>query len=109
MRTLCWLPMGHMQYKWLRANMREQDIVKHEQTEVKAQVAVETGKDFDKMVAQAMDHGESNFKSKGQKKLPNPPKDDVIKLNGPRMPRLRRGISTKTPRPSLTSWPRARS
>jgi hypothetical protein len=36
-------------------------------------VVVETGKDFDNMVAQVMDHGESNFKSKGQKKLPKPP------------------------------------
>ena len=35
---------GHMQYKWVRANMRE------------------------------LDHGESNFKSKGQKQLPKPPK-----------------------------------
>ena len=32
---------GHMQYKWLKANMREQDIVKQDKTEVKAQVAVE--------------------------------------------------------------------
>ena len=72
---------GHMQYRWLRAKMREQDIVKQEKMEVKAQVAVETGKDFDNMVVQVMDHGESNFKSKGQKKLPKPPKDDVIKLN----------------------------
>ena len=72
---------GHMQYRWLRAKMREQDIVKQEKMEVNAQVAVETGKDFDNMVAQVMDHRESNFKSKGQKKLPKPPKDDVIKLN----------------------------
>jgi hypothetical protein len=42
---------------------------------------VETGKDFDNMVVQVMEHGESNFRSKGQKKLPKPPKDDVIKLN----------------------------
>ena len=61
---------GHMQYKWLRANMREQDIVKQEKMEVKAQVAVETGKDFDNMVVQVMEHGESNFKSKGHNKLP---------------------------------------
>ena len=40
---------GHMQYRWLRANMREQDIVNQEKMEVKAQVAVETGKDFDNM------------------------------------------------------------
>ena len=46
MRTLRWLPMGHMQYRWLRANMREQYIVNQEKMEVKAQVAVETGKDF---------------------------------------------------------------
>ena len=72
---------GHMQYRWLMAKMREQAIGKQEKMEVKAQVAVETGKDFDKMVVQVMEHGESNFKSKGQKKLPNPPKDDVIKLN----------------------------
>ena len=70
-----------MQYKWLRAKMREQDAVKQEKTEVKAQVAVETGKDFDNMVVQLMEHGESNFNSKGQKKLPKPPNDDVIKLN----------------------------
>ena len=73
---------GHMQYKWLRANMREQYILKQENMEVKAQVAVDTGKDFDNtVVLQVMDHGESNFKSKGQQKLPKPPKDDVIKLN----------------------------
>ena len=71
---------GHMQYRWLGANTREQDIVKQENMEVKAQVAVETGKDFDNMVAHAMDHGESNSKSKGQKKLPKPPNDDAIKL-----------------------------
>jgi hypothetical protein len=59
---------GHMQYKWLKANMREQDIVKQEKMEVKAQVAVETGKDFDNTVVQVMEHGESNFKPKGQKK-----------------------------------------
>ena len=45
-----------------------------ENLEVKAHVAVETGKDFDNMVAQVMDHGESNFKSKGQKKRPKPPR-----------------------------------
>jgi len=44
-------------------------------------VAVEAGKDFDNMVVQVLEHGESNFKSKGQKKLPKPPKDIVIKLN----------------------------
>ena len=37
---------GHMQYRWLRANMREQDIIKQGNMAVKAQVAVETGKDF---------------------------------------------------------------
>ena len=51
--------------------MREQDIVKQEKMEVKAQVTGETGKDFDNMVVQVMGHGESN---KGQKKLPKPPK-----------------------------------
>ena len=72
---------GHMQYRWIRANMREQDIAKQDKMEVKAQVVVEAGKDFDNMVVQVMDHGELNFKSKGQKKLPKPPNDDVIKLN----------------------------
>jgi hypothetical protein len=72
---------GHMQYKWLKANMRAQYTVKQEEIEVKAQVAVETGKDFDNMVVQVMDHGDSNFKPKGHKKLAKPPKDDVIKLN----------------------------
>ena len=61
--------------------MREHDIVNQESMEVKAQVSVETGKDFDNMVGQVMEHGEPNFKSKGQKKLPTPPKDDAIKLN----------------------------
>ena len=61
---------GHMQYKWLRAKMREQDIAKQENMEVKAQVAVEIGKDFDNMVVQIMDHGESNFKSKGPEEAP---------------------------------------
>ena len=65
---------GHMQCKWLRAKMREQDIVKQEKMEVKAQVAVETGKDFDNMVVQVMEHGESNFRSKGQQKLPSHPR-----------------------------------
>ena len=32
---------GHMQYKWLKARMREQYIVNHEKVEVKAQVTVE--------------------------------------------------------------------
>jgi hypothetical protein len=73
--------MGHMQYRWIRAKMREQYIVKQEKMEVKAQVVVETGKDFGNMVVQVMEHGESNFKPKVQKKLPNPPNDDVIKLN----------------------------
>ena len=72
---------GHMQYRWLRAKMREQYIVKQEKMEVKAQLAVETGKDFDNMVVQVMEPGVSNFNSKGQKNLPKPPKDDVIKLN----------------------------
>ena len=70
---------GHLQYRWFRAKMREQDIVKQEKMEVKAQVAVETGKDFDSMVAQVMDHGESNFQSKGHKK-PKPLKDEGVKL-----------------------------
>ncbi len=42
---------GRTQYRWLRANMREQGIVNQEKMEVKAQVVVETGKDFDNIVA----------------------------------------------------------
>jgi hypothetical protein len=71
---------GHMQYRWFRAKMREQEIVKQEKMELKAQVAVETGKDFDNMVAQVMDHGDSNFKSKAPKRLPKPPKEEGTKL-----------------------------
>ena len=63
-----------MQCRWLRAKMREQYIVKQEKMEAKAQVAVETGKDSDNMVVHVMDHGESIFRSKGQKKLPSHPR-----------------------------------
>ena len=95
---------GHMQYRWFRAKLREQEIVKQEKMELKAQVAVETGKDFDGMVAQVMDHGDSNFKTKGspshaRRRTPRFPRSSRTRWTGSRMPKLCRGTSTRTPRP----------
>ena len=70
---------GHMQYRWFRAKMREQDVIKKEKMELKAkaEMAVEDGKNFDSVVGQVMDTGDSNFKpNKVPKRLPKPPKDE---------------------------------
>ena len=68
---------SHMQYRWFRAKLRKQDIIKKEKMKLKAEAAVEEGKDFDSMVAQVMDTGDTNFKpNKVPKRLPKPPPED---------------------------------
>ena len=48
---------GHMQYRWFRSKLKEQEVVKKEKIQLKANIAVEDGKEFDALVGQVVESG----------------------------------------------------
>ena len=52
---------GHMQYRWRRSKLKEQEVVKKEQRKITARIAMKDGKEFDALVGQAVESGDNNF------------------------------------------------
>ena len=71
---------GHMQYRWFRSNLKEQEVVRKENMTLKAHIAVEDGHEFDALVGQVMESGDNNSSPGRWPRMSSSPKRKILRL-----------------------------
>ena len=69
---------GHMQYRWFRSNLKEQEVVKKEKINLNAHIVVEHGKELDACVGHVVESGDNRFQPKMiARKVPKAKEEDT--------------------------------